>query len=309
MQFQIFAFLALIAILLVSCSGAPTASEADRGFEGAAPEEPAAEPAFDESGSVIVDTSNVQPGRRIVIMNARLTLVVDDPGDAMDQVVAIAEGMGGFVVNANLGQTILDSGTEAQRAVVSVRVPAERLNEALDQIQALSNQEPQVRAIESQDVTQEYTDLQSRLRNLQNTEAQLNQILEEANTTEDVLAVYNELAAVREQIEVIQGKIQYYDQVSAMSLIEVTLLPNEAVQPLRIGRWEPAGVARDAVQALLNSLQFIGTAIIWLVVAFLPVILILALVFGVPLWLLVRLLRRPRKSRQPAPPPSPSNPA
>jgi hypothetical protein len=91
-------------------------------------------------------------------------------------------------------------------------------------------------------VTSEYTDLESRLGNLEAAEEQLTRIMESAVKTEDVLNVYNQLVQTREQIEVIKGQMKYYEQSAAMSAVSVELIPNEAVQPLSIGGWQPVGV-------------------------------------------------------------------
>ena len=120
-------------------------------------------------------------------------------------------------------------------------VAAERLDEALTSIESESNRLPLTKNISSQDVTKDYTDLQSRLRNLEEAEAQLREIMASANKTEDVLSVYNQLVQVREQIEVTKGQIQYYEQSAALSAISVEILADEAVQPLTVGGWQPGG--------------------------------------------------------------------
>jgi hypothetical protein len=76
-----------------------------------------------------------------------------------------------------------------------------------------------------------------------------------ANRTEDVLNVYNQLTQVREQIEVTKGQIQYYEQSAALSSISVELVPDASVQPLTIAGWEPGGVAKEALQALITGLK------------------------------------------------------
>ncbi len=129
--------------------------------------------------------------------------------------------------------------------------------------------------VTGQDVTQEYTDLESRLRNLERAEEQLVEILEGSYETEDVLSVYNRLVDIREQIEVIKGQMQYYEQSAALSSISVNIQANEAVQPLRIGNWQPVGVAKKAIQALINTLKFLANALIWIGLYILPVALIL----------------------------------
>lgn len=257
---------------------------------------PAAAPAFvsgeEYKAASITDISydegNV--GERLVIKNANLSIVVEDPGDALDRIGQLAEEMDGFIVSSNLYQTYLDSGVEVPRANITIRVPSDRLADALTTIKADAGQVLN-ESVSGQDVTQEYTDLQSQLRNKEIAEAQLQEIMASAYKTEDVLAVYNQLTWIREEIEVIKGRIQYFEQSAAMSAITVDILADEAVQPLTIGGWQPVGVAKDAIQALINALKFIANAIIWLVLYILPV----AIVLLVPAWLIWRGLKRWRK--------------
>jgi hypothetical protein len=234
-----------------------------------------------------------------------MEIVVNDPDQSMDSIGQMAEQMGGYVVSANLYQSTLASGEEVPRANITVRVPVERLDEAIERIEGQSDREPLNKTINSQDVTSEYTDLQSRLRNLEATEAQLVEIMEEARRTEDVLSVYSQLTQVREQIEVIQGQINYYERSAALSAIDVELIPNAAVQPITIGGWEPVGVAKDAITSLIQAMQVLATAAIWLVLWLLPVLAVILL----PLYLIVRLLlawRNRRRRRMAPPPPAPS---
>jgi hypothetical protein len=139
-----------------------------------------------------------------------------------------------------------------------------------------------------QDVTREYTDLQSRLRNLEAAEADLVKIMDKAYQTEDVMNVYNQITQVREQIEVVKGQIQFYDQSSTYSAITIKLLSKAAIQPISVGGWQPIGVARDAVQALIDALKGLTNLAIWLVLFFLPLIIVLA----IPIIIIVMILRR-----------------
>lgn len=301
-RFRFLSLLLVAALALAACASARAPSMSEEAAPPmAAPAEPGAGRNAFEQEQVVSDQAG-QAIERIVIKNANLSLAVDDPSASMNAIGAMAEEMGGFVVNANLYYQELDSGVQVPRASTTVRVPAERLNEALERIRSQSSRLPLSESIDSQDVTREYTDLQSRLRNLQNTEKQLQNIMDRATRTEDVLSVYNQLTQVREQIEVIQGQIQYYEQSARLSSVRVELLADEAVQPLTIGNWQPAGEARQAVQALVNTLKFVANAVIWLLIYLLPVLLVLYLIFVLPLTLVVRYLRR-RRAARPAPPP------
>jgi hypothetical protein len=148
------------------------------------------------------DAAQIEP---LVIRTANLSLVVEDPAASADEIGKMAEEMGGFVVFSNVFQTSFDSTSNVvTRASVTIRVPSERLDEALDQIEEGAI-EVQNRSVQGEDVTQQYTDLQSRLRNLEVAEEQLRQIMEDAIETEDVLQVFENLRQVREQIELLRG--------------------------------------------------------------------------------------------------------
>lgn len=297
---QLFMILMFSGLVLGSCASAPK-SYGEPVYEEAAEEVATAPQAmpddmeYSEEGRSFSGSAPDEV-QRIVIKNASISIVVDDPTTTLDTVSKMAEDMGGFVVSANLYQRELENDLTVTQASITIRVPAEKLNQALGLIRGSSEQDPLNESIESQDVTRDYVDQKSRLRNLEKTEAQLSKIMKEADETEDVLAVYSELARVQEQIEVTKGQIQYYEQSAAMSIINIEILPNEAVQPLTIGGWQPVGVAKSAVQSLINALTFIVDAAIWIIIFVLPILLVLFIVFVVPFYLIIRVVRRRRKN-------------
>jgi hypothetical protein len=300
-------WIAVFVLLLAACS--PAASTPSYSESGPVPpkvEGPPAEPeeAMDSGGGSRPGLES--PGQpaieRLVIKTVNLQIVVDDPAKSMDSISKLADSMDGYVVSANLYQSPVVNGVEVPQADITIRVPAERVDEALGRIRELSDRLPISENISSQDVTSDYTDLQSRLRNLEAAEAQLQDIMESANRTEDVLNVYNQLTSVREQIEVIKGQMQYYEQSAALSAISISLIANAAVQPLEIGGWEPVGVAKGAIQALINAMQTLATAAIWIVLLVIPVLLVVLL----PLYLIIRLFLRWRARRGTPSSPAPS---
>ena len=230
---------------------------------------------------------------RMVIQNADVAIIAKDPAQSMDEISKMAESMGGFVVESYIYQQTLNSGAQVPRANITIRVPAEQLEEALAQIKAGAT-EVESANISGQDVTSQYTDLASRLRNLEAAEAQLQEIMDEANRTEDVLDIFNELVAVREQIEVIKGQMKYYEEAAALSKISVSITADEAVQPIQLGGWQPAGVAKEAIEALVQTLQFLVDAAIWFVLCVLPI----GLLIGLPLFFVVRAVMSRRSRRK-----------
>ena len=304
--------LVLLSLILSSCAPAatPTSNMSFRqstgaGAPAAAPAQlPAQKGAADNMA--IAQSAPAESGAdvtRIVIRNANLSIVVKDPGASMDAIAQMAAAMGGFVVSSKLYKISTQEGVEIPQAEISVRVPVAKLNDALDKIKAqVENKDTDILSedVSGQDVTKEYTDLQSRLINLQDTETQLQKIMDQATKTEDVLAVYNQLVAIREQIEVLKGQIKYYEESAAMSAVSVTLQSQAAIKPLTIGGWKPVGEARNAVQTLIDTLQFIATALIWLVIYVLPVGLVLVAI-GMVLRFIFRKVFKSRKRKEVAP--------
>jgi hypothetical protein len=205
--------------------------------------------------------------------------------------------MGGFVVSSNMYQSYTNNGTLVPESTVVIRVPSERLEEALNLIKA-DVVEVQSENRSGQDVTAEYVDLTSRLKNLEAAEAQLETIMQGATETEDVVNVFNQLVYYREQIELVKGQMKYYEQAAALSAITVRIIAEETIEPIKIAGWEPKGVAREAVQNLIYFYQDFASFLINFVIYTLPVLITLA----IPVYLIflgVRAIyRRARANRK-----------
>lgn len=282
------------AFVLTACAAAAPQARSETVAGGIAPEMPlatAATPTL-EAGFDLAAVG--QPAQeRLVLKTASLSLVVADADKSLTEISRMAEEMGGWVVSSNAYKTAAASGVEVTRASLTIRVPAQRLNEALERIKA-GAVSVESENTSGQDVTSEYTDLQSRLKNLEAAEAQLQNIMDSAVKTEDVLAVYNQLVSVREQIEVIKGQMKYYEESAAFSSINVDLIPDALNQPIQIGGWSPKGTAKEALEALIRALQFMADALIWGLICVLPV----GLIFGLPGYFIGRAaLRRARKPK------------
>lgn len=230
---------------------------------------------------------------RLVIKTANLSIVVDDTAKTVADITRLAESLGGYVVSLNTTKSTYGPQAQvAEQASMTIRVPSAKLDDTLNQLKGYAvdvNNE----SVAGQDVTSEYTDLQSRLTNLEAAEKQLQSIMEEATKTEDVLAVYNQLVATREQIEVIKGQMKYYSESAAMSAITLDIQPNIATQPIEVGGWRPEGVAKQALADTVRFLQNFTDDVIYFAIARLPFLLI----FGIPALLLLRWAwRRSRKA-------------
>lgn len=300
----------LLTMVLSGCAAGKSVSEAvmDGDFApGAMPMEPqyaeelGMDMVYEESATSSNNQLQANGIERIVIRNADLSIVVDEPAEAMNTIGRMAERMGGYIVSSNTWKTSNYQGVEIPEANISVRVPSELLNQALEEIKSLLNDKELdllSENVSGQDVTKEYTDLNSRLKNLEEAEAQLQLILDEAYKTEDVLNVFDQLTYYREQIEVTKGQIKYYEESAALSSISVRIQAHEAVNPITVAGWKPSVTISRALQALVNALQAIVDGAIWLILLIIPILIIILLPFYLVFLVVRALVRRNKRKRQ-----------
>lgn len=251
-------------------SGAAVAPGAQVGASAAAPgvAAPAAAPASGPAGApagAIPDTS-AQILDRMVIRTSQLTVEVSEIEQALAQARAIAARGGGFVSASN---THFERVNDQDRMVadLTLQVRSESADAAISDLRALGKVTAE--ASGSQDVTDEYVDLDSNLRNLQATEAAILKLMDKATQIQDVLALQRELTNVRGQIERIQGRKTYLERRSDMATISLSLRlpPPTSSQTGAGGAWDPLQVAQRGWQASLNLLRGVAEAVI-VVVAF-----------------------------------------
>lgn len=295
----------MVSFLLAACqSNAPTASP--QAVKESAPNYGSTGQGIKAADSAR-SASQPAPTDRIVIKNANLSIVVDKPFDALDNIISMASEMGGYVVNSRTYKTTSEDGVEVPEAEITIRVPSEKLDEALNRVRKLvkdTNKDIRSENITGQDITLEYIDLQTRLSTYEQTEKQLLRLQETATKTEDVLNILTRLNDIRQQIESIKGQIKYYDESSKLSALYVRLIAAEGINPITIGGWQPLGVARDALQALIAIGQFLVNALIVIVIVVLPIFL----VFYLPgRWIYRKIRQRtPARSAYPFPPAPPA---
>ena len=201
-----FSFIVIATLILAACGSARSNVQTEAPMPGLGGGAPAEAPAVDsyqydvmpvatagvvsqESGGNGVNAAAVE---RIVIQNADVAIVVSNVETRMRDIEVMAQQMGGFVVSSNLYQSYNNSYIEVPEAQVVIRVPAEKLEEALKKIKA-DVVEVRTETRSGQDVTAEYVDLKSRLANYEAAEKQLNDIMATATDTEDVVNIFNQL--------------------------------------------------------------------------------------------------------------------
>ncbi|MEA3442976.1 MAG: DUF4349 domain-containing protein [Chloroflexota bacterium] len=190
---------------------------------------------------------------RKIVRTGYMTLEVEDVADAIDEVARVAKDLDGYVVSSQKYEDEKTAGS------ISIRVPAERFNEALERLRQLAISVP-TESTQSKDVTEEYVDLEARLRNLKATEAQYLILLEKAETVEEMLKVQEALSRIRGEIEQIEGRMQYLERTSDMALIEISL---KQTKPLA-GSWSPVVALKSAIHGIVTFGRGLLTALIWL---------------------------------------------
>ena len=305
-----FWFILVLGLVLVACSRGGDASfsepqalreapsaEMEEGLFGADTADFAETDSGETSFGVVansVATTEQQaqvPQERLIIRTADLNLVVADTEATIGAIVEMVEANGGWVVNSSLYQY----GENAKSGNITVRVPVEGFNSAMTAIKALAVEVTSETA-SGQDVTEEYVDLSARLGNLEATADRVRNFLDETSNVEEALAVNQELSRLESDIEVIKGRMQYLSQSAGFSTISVNLTPDIAAQPLDPKTWQPGVVVRESFETLVNALQGLANFLISTVIVLGP----LALIFGLPLWLIVRYVLRRRRQGQTA---------
>jgi hypothetical protein len=274
----------LILVLLFSCRAAEKSAvsvaqdvAAPQSVERVSNRGPAPQQLLQVGGrrpAAVVDAAPSLP--RMIVRSADMRITVADTTKAVEEVTKSVEAMGGFVSGSNVWRE-----GELLRASLKLRVPADKLTATLQSIRKVA-QRVDNEVIASEDVSQEYVDLGSQLRNLEATETELRELLivarKNSRKAADVLEVHEQLTIIRGQIEQAKGRMRYLSQVAAMSSIALEVVPDALAKPVVEPGWQPLVVAKNAMRALVGALQSIATIGIWLVVYVVPIFGMLGLV-------------------------------
>jgi len=235
--------------------GAPAPAASTDALRSAAPAETGA------SAGTLADTTAAQSLDRMIIRTAQLTVEVANIEQALAQARQIATSGGGIVSASN---THIEKVNDQDRMVadLTLQVRSDAADTAMSALRALGKVTTE--ASGSQDVTEEYVDLGSNLRNLQASESAILKLMDKATQIQDVLQLQRELTSVRGQIERIQGRKTYLERRSDMATITLSLRlpPVEASAPPFTGAWDPAAIAQRGWKASLTLLRGVAEVLI-----------------------------------------------
>ena len=290
-------FIAAPLLLATACSAnAPAGTTAQgRGSELGAPAPGAADSVAGFSSNAATAPDKGVPtivvgGDRNLILTAKIDMRSKDPWATADRAQAIANGLGGDVLN--LSQS---GSADTRSASLTIRVPSSRFGDALQQLKSLDG-EVQTSGVSAQDVTDQFVDLQARLTAKQAEEQRYIAILNRANTIDEILKVDASLGNVRTQIEQLTAQINSIKNRTEFSTISMSIstlsaLPGDTTSKA----WDPAKTVGRALAALGAMMQVFADVVIWLIVfGWLPLLALAVVIFAT------------RMRRAATPPPAPT---
>lgn len=178
---------------------------------------------------------------RMLVWNANLSLEVSDVGASVDKAAAIADQLKGYVEQKS------DSGETS--ASLRLKIPAASFNEAVKAMRELG--EVSYSRVAGEDVTEQYVDLQARLKNKVELRDRLRQLLQKATDIKDVISIEGELARIQTEIDGMEGRLKLLKGQVDYATIDVSFRRKPIPGPLGLifqGIWwgiEKLFVIRD----------------------------------------------------------------
>lgn len=235
------------------------------------------------------DGVGVEQTDRLIIKTGTLSMVVESVHQAIGAIGTFAKNNGGFVVNSNVSEY-----GNTPSGHITIRIPSDIFDAGVGELKQIGDVKSE--HISGQDVTEQFVDLGSQLKNLEATEAQLQSIMKRAGEIKDVLAVQRELTTVRAHIERIEGQRKYLSESAKLSTVTINLSTDpEALPVIDDDKWKPFGTFKEAARGLVDDLKAFGDVVIWVVV-YIPIVLLwivgMWVVYRIGKWVHVRLQRR-----------------
>ena len=236
--------------------------------------------------------STADAADRKIIRNADITIEVSSTTDAQHRVTSIAEAHGGFVVTSEAKQR--ESNDPAQRTLdikLVVRIPSNQFGVAFDEIKRLAGNTPEEQ-VKSQDVTEDFIDLEARIKTQKALEIQFLEIMRQATKIADALEVQRQIADVRTEIEQLEGRKRFLENRSSLSTINVNIRATKPVIAVT-----QSGFRHSLREAVSDSVGMASDMVLFFarfVIMMVPVVLFVLLPSGIAIRYLVRRAKRMR---------------
>lgn len=221
-----------------------------------------------------------------VIKTGNLEMHVRSVDQTMERITALVLENGGFVQHASANQY----SDQVRYGSISVRVPAKEFEQTYTSIKATAELVTN-ESIDGQDVTEQFTDLEARLRNAVSQEQTYLALLNQAKNIEDILAIQRELGSIRAQIESLQGRLQYIENQTSLSTIHVSLTQETGIS-LPTQTFRPWQTVKDSTQALIFLVQHTLEQLITFVIIGGGILIPAGLIIWFGVWLIRRKRRK-----------------
>src|SRR5271166_3027000 len=238
-------------------------------------------------GTALQAPVNTAALSRKIIYDGEIDLIVKDVDPIAKQVVT-------FIQDAR-GNIAEQSTTGSPRSMRwKLRVPVDQFELLVQKVVALGELERNTRT--SQDVTEQFYDIEARIKNKKAEEKSLTKILDErTGKLEDVLKIDTELSRVRGEIEQLEGKIRVLENLSSLATLTLSVREREKFEPPPPAVADfPTQVARTWENSLLGLISLGKAFILWAVdwVLWIPLLIVAGLLAWIILRRLFRLLPR-----------------
>jgi Domain of unknown function (DUF4349) len=238
---------------------------------------------------------------RKIIRNADLTMEVTSTTEAQHRVTSVAESHGGFVVTSEAKQREgIEPANRALDIKLVVRIPATQFAPALDEIKRLATNLREEN-VTGQDVTEEFIDLEARIKTQKALELQFMEIMKQAKKVADALEVQRQIADVRTEIEKLEGRKRFLDNRASLSTITVNI---QAPKPIAVNTTGFGHSVRDAVSDSIELASVMVLFVIRFVIVMIPVFALVLLPLGLTVRYLMRRAKRLRLAQALATPSS-----
>ncbi len=305
---KVIPFLVMLFLILGACSNHDANSTAEQDLEQDSAVAESSEMEFTESAEDRADsgtaagdetetaneeTEDTEEGdaNRKVIYTANLDVETESYAELNDHIQSETARLGGYVVEANMYRDMDNDHTEGE---IVVRIPQENFDDFIELIETGSSKVLD-HHVSGQDVTEEFIDLESRLKSKKAVEERLLEFMANAKKTEDLLAISDNLASVQEEIETITGRMNYLQDKTDLATVTINIRENNVtlsgMNDDDLNTWE------EMKKQFMRSINFIITAISAMVIFIggnAPVIALLGMI-GLLIFLIIRRNRRKNK--------------
>lgn len=226
---------------------------------------------------------------RRIIYTTYLEMQVAAMDDAISQAAEIVEEQGGYVISSSCNEN--QDGTR-QWGQMTLRIPIDQYDDTVEALSTLGQVKSSSKT--GQDVTQEYYDIQSRLKQYRSQEARYMELIEQAANVSEVLQVENELNQVRAEIESMEGRIQYLSQLSDYGTVELSL-QSELLEGNEISLISWQGMGNKLSNAFTGSINGILYGVSQFLVALVAILPIAVPVAAIAI-LIIYFIRKKKKT-------------